>query len=155
MKLLSSFFFLLLLTTITHAQSSEKNPIEWSTKFKELGKNKLEIVFYAKIKPKWKVYSQFLESDNGPIATNIHFEETENPIEIFSNKETTSKSINKIEGKDNFFKMNLIKFRNDFKITLRVQLNDSPIKGYLEYMCCDDKRCMHPQQVSFEYQRKS
>lgn len=140
-------FFFILITIKTQAQFD--NPIQWTTTFKDLGDNKLEITFDAKIKEDWYVYSQLLESEAGPIPISINFEVP--GVTILSNKETTSSPDNRINGLDPLFEMNLTRFKNDLKITLEISYTKLPIKGYLEYMTGDPTRLFPPYNIDFAY----
>jgi thioredoxin-related protein len=146
MKYYYAFFFLIIAINI-QAQSS--NPTQWTTTFKDLGDHKLEITFDASIKEDWYTYSQFLESEDGPIPTSITFEVP--GVTVLSNKETTSISSNRTDGFDPIFKMNLIKFKKDLKITLEISYTQLPIKGYLSYMTGDAQRLFPPNDVDFAY----
>jgi thioredoxin-related protein len=146
MKLFYLFFFVLIAIN-TQAQSNEL--IQWTTTFKDLGDYKLEITFDASIKEDWYVYSQLLESEDGPIPISINFEVP--GVTILSNKETTSSPDNRIDGLDPLFEMNLTKFKKDLKITLEISYTKLPIKGYLEYMTGDPTRLFPPYDIDFAY----
>jgi len=69
------FFYLLFFVLIAiNTQAQFDNLIQWTTTFKDLGDHKLEITFDASIKENWSVYSQFLDSEDGPIPISINFE---------------------------------------------------------------------------------
>lgn len=144
---LSYLFFFIIIALNTQAQSN--NPTQWTTTFKDLGDNKLEITFEASIKEGWYTYSQFLESEDGPIPTSINFDVP--GVTVLSNKETTSISSNRINNLDPIFKMNLIKFIKDLKITLVISYTELPIKGYLNYMTGDAQHLFPPSDVDFAY----
>jgi thioredoxin-related protein len=146
MKLFYLFFFILI-TINTQVQAH--NPVQWTTTFKDLGDYKLEITFDASIKEDWYVYSQLLESEDGPIPISINFEVP--GVTILSNKETTSSPDNRIDGLDPLFEMNLTKFKKDLKITLEISYTKLPIKGYLEYMTGDPTRLFPPYDIDFAY----
>jgi thiol:disulfide interchange protein DsbD len=61
------------------------------------------------------------------------------------------------ELKDPLFDgMNVIKFAKKVTFTQKVKVTDfaKPISGYLEFMTCDDKRCLAPTEVDFSFQLK-
>ena len=139
---------LLFLTTVLSAQL---NPVKWTTNFKKLGNNKLEITFNAKVDAGWSVYSQFLEGDDGPQPTTVFFEPNQDAVEIIKNKESTSNPANRQEGMDKVFKTSLIKYKKDYTIKMRIKYQALPVKGFLEFMCCDGTRCLPPKAVDFAY----
>jgi len=51
------------------------------------------------------------------------------------------------------FDMNITKYKHDFTITKRLKLTKDieTIKGFLEYMTCDDEQCRPPTAVEFEH----
>ncbi|MCB0686801.1 MAG: thioredoxin family protein, partial [Saprospiraceae bacterium] len=107
----------------------------------------VELVFTAKIDAGWGVYSQFLESDEGPIATSINYETPD--LALIGKAEESG---HRKEGYDAIFEMNVIKFAEDYIITQKIKAKEgSRIKGYLTYMTCDDTKCLPPTDVDFDF----
>ncbi len=124
-------------------------PVTWSWESKDVGNGEHDLVFTAKIDEGWAVYSQYLESDEGPVATGFYFEEGEHYTKVGKNEESGN-----VKTKyDKVFEMNLTKFTETAIFTQRVKANDAstPIKGYLEFMTCDDERCLPPTEVDFSF----
>lgn len=125
------------------------NPVTWSWDSKEVGNGEYNLVFTAKIEDGWAVYSQYLESDEGPVATGFYFEEGDHYTKVGKNEEGGN-----IQTKfDKVFEMNLTKFKELGTFTQRVKVTNpsTPIKGYLEYMTCNDERCLPPTEVDFSF----
>lgn len=137
---------LLSITTLLLAQ----NPVTWSAKINHVKGQEYDLIFTAKIDDGWKTYSQYLESDEGPVATEINYE-SKNIQLIGQGDETTSKAEYRQEGLDPVFDMNLIYFKHDYTITQRVKVTnaDQPIVGYLTFMTCDASRCLPPKDFDF------
>ncbi|MFZ4612973.1 MAG: hypothetical protein ACOYNH_04755, partial [Bacteroidia bacterium] len=65
-------------------------PVKWKFSSKKIANNQFELIFTANIDKGWHVYSQYLESDNGPVATSFTFEK--NASYKLDGKTTESKS---------------------------------------------------------------
>lgn len=143
------FYLLFFVLIAINTQVQAHNPVQWTTTFKDLGDHKLEITFEASIQEDWYIYSQFLESEEGPIPISINFDVQ--GVTILSNKETTSSPDNRIDGLEPIFEINLTRFKKDLKITLEVSYTKLPIKGYLVYMAGNTKIVIPPSDIEFAY----
>lgn len=125
-------------------------PVKWTFTSKSISKTEIDLIFEADIDDAWNVYSQHT-SDDGPVPTEITFEELDGAELVGNNVEKGHKK----EGFDKLFDVNVIKFLGDenFTITQRVKLTDATkkIKGYLTYMTCDDSHCLPPTDVDFSF----
>jgi thiol:disulfide interchange protein DsbD len=127
-------------------------PVTWVLEFNKISETEVDLVAKATISEGWYVYSQTLESDEGPVATTVNFE-GEAVVEEISNVETVSNPAYKLQMMDDVFNMELTKYKHDFTITQRIKVKDAnvPVKGYLNYMTCDATKCMPPTDVEFYY----
>ncbi len=144
-------WLLLLLLTLNIALKAQiLNPVSWSTSYKQVSDTEFDLIFTADIDEGWTTYSQYIESDDGPIPTSFHFEEGDHFELIGKNKE--SGNIKKIY--DKVFKMNVTKFSHKGIFTQRVRVKDlsKPITGYLEFIACDDESCIPPTEEEFSFQ---
>ncbi len=123
-------------------------PVEWTWEAKHLKDNTFQLVYKAKIDDGWAIYSQYLESDEGPIRTS--FEYDEGGFELVGKNEESG---GREESFDKVFEMNLIKFKKDAVFTQQIKVSDysKPITGYLTFMTCDDSRCLPPTDVDFNF----
>ncbi|MCD4773277.1 MAG: thioredoxin family protein [Bacteroidales bacterium] len=122
-------------------------PVKWGFSKTKISENEYELVFAAEIENKWHLYSQDIPMS--PPATVFTFEETEGFELIGKVTETES-----IEEYDPNFEMTLKYFAHEAVFKQKVKLlTYSPvtIKGYLEFMCCDDTKCLPPTDVDFEF----
>ena len=55
--------------------AAAQKPVKWSFAMKDAGKGEFDIVMTGTIDEGWYTYSQFLESDEGPVATTVNFQE--------------------------------------------------------------------------------
>jgi thiol:disulfide interchange protein len=124
------------------------NPVKWSTSYKQVSATEFDLIFTATIDDGWDIYSQYLESDEGPVATSFNFEagphyKLVGKCEESGNKKTTY---------DKVFEMKLTKFSQKGIFTQRVAVSDlsKPVTGYLEFMTCDNERCLPPKAIDFE-----
>lgn len=146
--ILSSILVLFLLFFSFLSKSQILQPVKWEFSKQYLLDNEAELVITAKIEKNWYLYSQNIKP-GGPIPTNFKF-----------NKSSTYKLIGKTnepepEKKyDDNFEMDLLIFHNkvDFRQKIRILSKDKfTIKGSLEFMCCDNKRCLPPEEVDFSF----
>lgn len=129
-------------------------PVKWDFKQKQVGDNEFELIFIAHIDDGWTVYSQFLESDDGPAATTFNFDKGGH----FSLSGKTEESPeNRKTVHDDVFGMTLTKFYKKATFTQRIKVSDfsKPVTGYLEFMTCDDTKCLPPTEVDFSFSLSS
>lgn len=145
------FFFLVLGSFLSFSLMAQIfNPVKWSTSYKQVGSNEFDLVFTAEIDDKWVIYSQYLDGDDGPVPTSFNYEEGSHFQLVGKNKETGDRK----EAYDKVFDMTLVKFSHQAVFTQRVKVTDlsKPITGYLEFMTCDDERCLPPTEEDFSFQ---
>ena len=163
-----SLLFMLLFIAV-QGFSQVLEPVKWKYESKMLSNNEAELIFTATIDDTWHLYSQNIK-DGGPIKTSFFF----NSLEGF---EFIDKNV-KIEEEEGFdgegskiyrvvfnetepeeeddpnFKMILKFFSHEAVFTQRIKLlNDEPLKidGFLEFMCCDDEKCLPPTEIDFDF----
>jgi cytochrome c biogenesis protein CcdA/thioredoxin-related protein len=139
---------LILLTSATGI-SQVFDPVKWTFKSKEVTGKKVDLIFEASIESGWHLYGLNIP-DNGPIATSIVFTDT-------SGFKLTGKtvSVNDPQIKyDDVFGVDLELFSNEaiFKQQIeKITKEDLVVKGCVEFMSCDDQRCLPPREVEFEF----
>lgn len=140
-------FFSIFLLTINFAFGQQLDPVKWSQEVLKISDTDYDLVFTANIEDGWYVYSQYLESDDGPIRTSFNFNSNED-LELIGK---TTETGNKKEGFDEMFEMNLVKFGGKVTFIQRIRTKTKPtaVSGYLEFMTCDNERCLPPMEVNF------
>lgn len=125
-----------------------ENPVDWFFSKKHIEGDKWELIFTAHIDEGWSVYSQFLD-DGGPVPTSINFE-TNNGFNVLGK---ASESGPREEGYDKIFEMEVVKYHDELVIVQEVELDPSTqyIAGFVEYMTCDETRCLPPTPVEFNF----
>ena len=145
MKKLLFFVFTLLFSGAAIAQM---NPVKWSYEAKKAGDGEYDLVFTAHIQDGWYIYSQYLESDDGPVRTSFTFDDNAD-VELLG--KNTEKG-HKYEGFDELFYMNIIKFNGEPTFTQRVKVKSSTtLTGFVEFMTCDSEKCLPPVEVPFRF----
>jgi len=113
MRFLTLFIFLI--TTVFSAFGQILEPVKWTMEQKHVNGDEFELVFKAKIDDGWKVYSQYLESDDGPIRTSFNFDKGDH-FELIGKTEEAAANRKKVF--DEVFKMNLITFKKEGVFTV-------------------------------------
>jgi len=130
-------------------QAQILTPVKWDVR-SEITDGKTYLVFDAKIDEGWTVYSQYLESDDGPVATTINYD-TPDAVKLIGKAEESGK---RKAGYDKLFDMEVVKFSKTYSIRQEVQFTgDAPVVGYLNFMTCDSEKCLPPSDVEFEINR--
>lgn len=124
-------------------------PVTWTFAHKQLNDQTFELEYRAKIQDGWYLYSQNIE-EGGPIPTGFYLEEG---AHISNIGEVIESELNREELMDEVFEMKLIKFKKEAVFTQKVTVSDlsKPVVGYLEFMTCDDTRCLPPSEVDFRF----
>jgi len=137
---------LFFVTTTVHTQILE--PVKWRFSTEQLSDTEFDLIFTADIDNKWHLYSQDIPMS--PPATNFNFDASDG-YELIGK---TSEESEVVEEYDPNFEMVLkfFTFEAVFKQRVKV-LSQSPVNltGYLEFMCCDDTKCLPPTDVDFEF----
>ena len=136
-------FFCLLFSNNIDAQI---NPVKWDYAAKKINDGEFEVTFTATIDKGWNIYSQHTDP-SGPVPTSINFDENAN-LEFIGEATETGK---KKESFDDLFGVNVIKFGGEVAFTQKVKTKGgaNEVKGYVEFMSCDDEKCLPPKEVEF------
>lgn len=140
---------IILLQSLSYAQVL--TPVKWSFSTKQLSPSEVQLVFKATIDKTWHLYSQDIKP-NGPVPTSFNIEKSKDFELVGKVKEPKA-----IEEYDPNFDMVLKYFADQAVFTQKIKVlspKDFVIKGYLEFMCCDDKQCLPPNEVEFEFKIK-
>ncbi|MDA9555752.1 thioredoxin family protein, partial [Pelobium sp.] len=104
------------------------------------------VVFTANIEDGWHVYSQFID-EGGPIPTSFTFDKSQD-YKLIDKVSETPKAISAF---DNNFGMKISWHEHKAIFKQKISLNKPQIKvtGKLEFMVCNDKQCLPPEEVEF------
>lgn len=124
-----------------------EDPITWEFYSRKVGENEYEVVAKAKLEEGWHIYASKLESDEGPVATDL-LVETQEGIELIG--EPYEKGEVHKEFDPNFG-MNLSFYEKEVEFIQKVKSTELPIvKGNIYSMICNAERCLPPQQIDFK-----
>lgn len=125
-----------------------QNPLHWSFTSKDVGNGQFDLVLTCKVDDGWYTYSQFQETEDGPLPTELTFEEGPHFKLVGKAKETGVFTVF-----DKVFVVKLNKFKHEATFTQRVQVTDQtkPITGYVSAMACDEEKCLAPKQTEFSF----
>ncbi|WP_262732012.1 protein-disulfide reductase DsbD family protein [Gaetbulibacter sp. NE] len=138
---------LMLIMPIVASQAQILEPVKWSTSVEKISDTEYNLVSIATIDKGWHLYSQNVP-DDGPIPTTFTY--TEDGFQLLENtKEEEGHTVD-----DPVFEMKIKFFENkaEFKQRVKVLNNElSIVKGEVEFMVCDDARCLPPSYVDLEF----
>ncbi|MFK7970740.1 MAG: thioredoxin family protein [Bacteroidia bacterium] len=139
-------FLILLLPLVLAAQVF--NPVTWDVSTRASGEGECEVVFKATIEGDWHLYSQFV-AEGGPVPTSINLEGADGAEFPGPAKELGDLH----KGFDKTFDMDVSYFEKKVTFIQKVKLSKSParVKGYLNFMVCNDERCLPPTDVEFDF----
>ncbi len=143
-KLLMLFSAILFISGL-NAQILE--PVKWDFSKNKISENEYELVFKATIDHKWHLYSQDIPMS--PPATTFRFDKGDG-FELLGK---VSEESSVIEEYDPNFEMVLKYYANEaiFKQKVKITSPNTKISGSLEFMCCDDTKCLPPADVDFDF----
>ncbi|MDX9904960.1 MAG: protein-disulfide reductase DsbD family protein [Bacteroidales bacterium] len=143
-----SFLLLIfaILALITTSTAQILQPVKWSFEAKQVNSEEFDLLLKATMDKGWHIYGTDIPED-GPIPTSFKFTPSDD-YELSGSLKTPKP----IEKYDNAFEMDLRYFDDNAVFTQRVKMKSGTaftIKGELEYMACDDSRCLPPEYVEF------
>ena len=120
--------------------------MKWSYAAKRLSSTEAVVFLKATIQDKWHIYSLNIK-DGGPIKTSFTF----SPSKEYSliGKTTEPGPITKYEK---VFSMDVSYFEKSVVFQQKIKLKsakDVVVKGKLEYMTCNDQKCLPPEDLEF------
>lgn len=125
------------------------DPVSWSFEKKQLDESNYELLFKATIDEGWHMYGLNIP-EGGPIATSVHLDESEN---FKPSGDPVAEPKAKVKH-DPSFDMELELFSNKVVLTQRIERTTNEpftVTGYIEYMSCDDSRCLPPSEEEFTF----
>lgn len=143
--ILTVIFLLLSVSAFSQIQ----NPVSFSVKQNKVSPTEVDVVFNGTIDSGWHVYSTNM-GNGGPTSATINMEKSVGVTKI-GGLQAKGK---KIKEFDKLFNMQVRYFKGhvQFVQKLRITAKTYHIKGYLEYGACNDRTCMPPTSVEFDYQ---
>ena len=136
------FLIALFFAILGHAQIFD--PVKWETSVEKLSDTEYYLISKATIEKNWHLYSQNVPED-GPIPTTFSYKNDGQTFKLLGN--TIEEEGHTVD--DPVFRMKIKFFENKavFKQKIQVQQAIKSIKGSVEFMVCDDARCLPPNEV--------
>jgi len=128
------------------AKAQIESPVKWSYAAKKTSSTEAVVFLRATIQDGWHIYSQNVK-EGGPIKTSFTFAPSKEYILVGQTSEPTP--VTKYESA---FSMNVSYFEKTVTFQQKIKLksaNASVVKGKLEYMTCNDHKCLPPEDVEF------
>ncbi|MEY8847500.1 protein-disulfide reductase DsbD domain-containing protein [Psychroserpens sp. XS_ASV72] len=123
-------------------------PVKWETSVTKISDTEYDLIATATIDEGWHLYSQNVPED-GPIPTTFNYTTTSDFKLVGKTLEDEGHTIDDpvFEMKIKFFEL-----KADFKQRIKILNKDlSIVKGEVEFMVCDDKRCLPPSYVDLQF----
>lgn len=127
------------------AHSQILKPVTWSYAAKRTSKTEATVFIKATIDEGWHLYSQTVK-DGGPIKTTFTFPASKTYTVV--GKTIEPKPVTRFEDT---FKMDVSFFERSVVFQQKVKLTGKTavVKGTVEFMTCDDKQCLPPEEITF------
>ena len=123
-------------------------PVEWSTSVEKISDDTYILVSKTNIEKGWHLYAQDVPED-GPIPTTFSYNLDEEVVLLGLTKELEGHIVD-----DPVFLMKIKYFEEyaEFRQAIKVSNNRlSSVLGEVEFMVCDDTRCLPPSYVDLEF----
>jgi hypothetical protein len=150
MKKATILLFSLLLTSAFGAFAQIDDPVTWSYAAKKISKTEAVVYLKANIESGWHIYS-LNQKAGGPIKTTVSFEPSKDYVKV--GMTTEPKPVVKYEET---FSMNVNYFERQviFQQKVKIPKGAAAVKGKIEFMVCNDRKCLPPSEVNFSVQVK-
>jgi hypothetical protein len=148
MKKIFPVAFLLLFSIGLKAQIL--TPVHWSYAAKKINKHEAVLFLKATIDEGWHIYSQTVK-DGGPVKTAFTF----TPSTAYTLIGGTIEPM-PITRNEKVFNMNVSYFEKSviFQQKVKLSADQITVNGTLEYMTCNDKQCLPPEDIDFTIEVK-
>ncbi len=138
------YFAIVLIVAGFAAQAQILNPVKLSYTAKKKPNNEYEIRVKALIEPKWHLYST-TNPDGGADPTVVRFVNADKVGKIKEDGKVQTVFEKAFGVNQKFFENNV-----DFVQVVKVKPGEKKVKGTIEYMVCNDRKCLPPKEVEFE-----
>ncbi|WP_419213631.1 cytochrome c biogenesis protein CcdA [Maribacter sp. X9] len=151
MKKSGNFLLLVVLALLFQTGTAKAqifNPVKWTTSTEKISDTEYILITKATIDDGWHLYSQSVPKD-GPLATTFIYDDSSGNFTIVGN--TMEDGGTTVE--DPVFKMEITYFEKTAVFKQKIELVKEPvtITGFVEFMVCDDIRCLPPTEEELVY----
>jgi thiol:disulfide interchange protein DsbD len=126
----------------------EADPVMWSLATEKVKEGRWRLLFTADIQEHWAVYSQ-VEFGIGPMPTSILLDSAVTTAKFLGLAK--EEGVDMHEGMDDIFEITVRKFKDQVTFVQEVEVSNETvlITGVVNYMTCDDSKCIFPDPVPF------
>ncbi len=138
----------LILFSVTFVRAQVLDPVDWQFSHEKLDDNEYELKLTANMDPGWYIYGTELEA-GGPIPTRIDFDAGEG-FELVGELQYPDAEVKF----DPNFDMDIPMYGESVTFVQRVRVltaSTITVSGEVEYMSCDDTRCLPPDFMGFSF----
>jgi len=124
------------------------DPVKWTTSIEKVSDDEYKLITKASIESGWHLYSQNVPED-GPIPTTFTFNDSEGSFEFIGvPTEEEGRTVD-----DPVFEMKIKFFEKHttFEQLVKISGNGNTVNGTVEFMVCDDQRCLPPTEVDLVF----
>jgi thiol:disulfide interchange protein DsbD len=127
-------------------------PVRWETSIEKISDTEYDLIASATIDSGWHLYSQSVPED-GPIPTTFLYKANAGYELIGATQEEAGHTVD-----DPVFQMRITFFEDRAEFRQRIKLLNqelSLVEGEVEFMVCDDEKCLPPTYVDLEFDLKT
>ncbi|MFA6082867.1 protein-disulfide reductase DsbD domain-containing protein [Mucilaginibacter sp.] len=125
-----------------------KSPVSWSFTSHKKSDKVYEVVMSATVAKPWHIYSQFTP-DGGPLPTKITF--SPNPLLLVEKIDRETGNLKTVHDKTFDVDVKYFSDKAQFVKTIKVKgAVKTNVRGTIEYMVCNDAKCLPPVKQSFD-----
>ncbi|WP_196889664.1 protein-disulfide reductase DsbD family protein [Aureivirga sp. CE67] len=128
------------------------DPVKWSTSVEKINDSEFYLITKAKIEKGWHLYSQDVP-EFGPIPTKFYLKDSTNTYQLLGKVEEPKGH----EVFDKQFQMDVVYFEKEAVFKQKIKLltdKEISIKTEVEFMACDDSKCLPPTFKELKYDLK-
>ncbi len=123
-------------------------PVKWQTSVEKVSDNEYDLIATATIDSGWHLYSQNVP-DDGPIPTTFTYTKSSD-YEL--NGTTVEEKGHTVDDPVFQMKIKFFEDKAEFRQRIKILNNElSLVKGEVEYMACDDEKCLPPDYVDLNF----
>lgn len=130
----------------TSAFAQIEAPVKWAYAAKRINTTEAVVFIRATIEPEWHIYS-LNQKEGGPVKTSFTFSPSKDYVLVGKASEPApATKFEKSFGVDVSYFEKTVTFQQKIKIKIP---GATVVKGSLEYMTCNDRKCLPPDNVEF------
>lgn len=146
---MKKWIIFLFFTVALNSYGQILDPVKWSTSVEKLSDTEYKLISKATIDKGWHLYSQDVPED-GPIPTSFTYDNKDGAFRIVDGTiEGEGHTVN-----DPVFNMRIKYFEDEatFEQKIVILKGKTSLHGVVEFMVCDDKRCLPPTEVELVFE---